>query len=111
MNNKLGKKAATTLAVGALLTASGCSSLQGYTINGVPAEKLYAASGQSATDATVDNSEANFCSTNPATCVVGAAVAVGVVTWAVVQANKKTSSTAATKTCVSPQVLVAGNCV
>lgn len=91
MSNKIGKKTATTLAVGALLTTTGCSSLHDYTVNGVPVDKLYADSEQVKTDAVVDNGE-GFCSNNPWTCAVGAAVVVGGVTWAIVKANSNTNN-------------------
>jgi len=111
MNNNVKKTAA--LAVGALLTAPGCASLSDYTFNGVPMEKLYAESGQVASDAAIDNEEAGFCSKNPWTCAIGAGVAVGAATWAVVEANKKTAPApvATTPTCAPPSItLPDGTC-
>ena len=95
-NKKLGKKAAASLAVGAMLTASGCSALKDYTLNGVPIEKLYADSEQVTTDAAVDNSETSFCGENPWTCVAGGTVAVGAITWGIIEANKNDPAPATT---------------
>lgn len=93
MNKKVGKAVAATLAVGAALAASGCSTMQNYSLNGVPMDRLYASSDQMKTDASPDNSNQSYCTRNPWTCVVGGVAVVGGVTWAIVASHKHASST------------------
>jgi len=102
MNSKLKTNATSILAAGMLLTASGCSSLKGYTLNGVPIEKLYADSGQITTDATMDGESDGFCEDNPVGCVIAGALAVGGVTWAIVDYNRNRTTTGTTTPPAAP---------
>jgi hypothetical protein len=79
MKHKLAGKTVAALLVGVMLAASGCSTLSDYTINGVPADKLFADSGQVSTDANVDAQNQSYCAQHTLTCVLGLAIAWGVV--------------------------------
>lgn len=106
MRYKLKTSATSMLALGMLLTASGCSSFKGYTLNGVPIEKLYADSGQIKTDASMDEGGDSFCGDNPMGCILGGALLVGGVTWAIVDNNKNhTSASGTTPAAAAPAVL------
>lgn len=83
MNRMKGKAAVVTLAAVAILSISGCSTMQNYSLNGVPMDRLYASSDQMKSDATVDNGHQKFCERNPWTCAIGGALLLGSFTWAI----------------------------
>lgn len=102
MNSKLKRGITSILSAGILLTVSGCSSLKGYTLNGVPIEKLYADSGQITTDAAMGETESGVCDDNPMGCVIAGVLLVGGVTWAIIDLNRKTTTSTATVPAAGP---------